>query len=97
MWEYNGIIKQKYTIDILLYLYEEGECPQSRFNHLRGEYNLVLDRVQELVELGFIKKIDPGKWGSVKGIYRLTEDGEVLAEELERVENLAQDLAKDEE
>lgn len=90
-----SFLAEKYTIEILLYLYNEEEVPQSRFNHLHGEYNLILNRVYELVDMGFIKKIDPGKWGPVKGIYRLSEDGKTLAEELIRIEELAKDLKKE--
>ncbi len=91
-----SILFKKYTVDILLYLLEEKEAPKSRFNGLKGEYNLIIDRVEELEDLGFVSKIEP-QFGSVKAVYRLTSEGETLAEELLKIEGMARDLKKDSE
>lgn len=86
-----SIIFDKYTVDILLYLLRGGEVPRSRFNGLKGRYNLIIDRVEELIEMGFIKEIEP-RYGNVKALYKLTPEGEALAKELMKIEEMAQDL-----
>lgn len=85
----------KYTVSIILFLFDRNEVPQSAFNNISGEYSYVLDRVHELINLGFVEKYDPGKWSNVKFVYKLTDEGKMIAEEIQRINELADDLSKD--
>lgn len=91
-----GLCRNKYYPQILLFLDKNDEVVQSRFQELSGGYNEIKNSLSELVDQGFIIKRE-FKYGGVKGVYSLTEKGEILADELNRIDEMYYDLRENDE
>ncbi len=83
---------------ILLYLLDQKdhEASISNLHDLKGHYYTLKNVAEDLEDQGFIKiEEDLGRWAGVKAVLSLTEEGEILANEIKRVDQLVEDLRSD--
>lgn len=92
--EYESKFVDPYTVQILLLIKKEEEVPRSKIGELRGEYQKILGRAEELVQEGFLEEKEP-RYGSLKSVFLLTERGEKVAEYLEAARDEYIELKKD--